>query len=253
MPYCTQSDLEQRIGLSQLAALTNDIWQVAAPTGATATKTTGGSLSEVAYYYVITAISDKGETIQSSQVTDTCDASNHSIILAWSAVSTAKAYKIYRSLTTNSYVTPCLLTTTTAVTYTDTGALTLASGAPTSDSFLPNVSVITALILKADTKIDSLAGQVYTVPFATIPDIIKTISVDLACYFAFQRRPINIEMPKMWQTAYDYAMTQLEAISNMLLRLPDTATVASSESSIDTSNATDQVSFTDPNNLLSNY
>jgi len=243
MSYSTQSDGEERIGLSQLASLTNDVWQVSAPTGVTATKTTGGSLSEIAYYYVVTAIGEKGETVQSSQVTATCDASNHSIVVAWTIVSAAKAYKIYRSITTNSYVTPCLLTTTTALTYTDTGALTLASGAPVSDSFLPNASVVTALILRADAKIDSKAGQVYNVPFSPVPDLIKQLSISFWVYFAFQRRPTNVEIPKSIQSAYDEAEKILEDISNQEANLPDTATIRSEEGSINTDNAQDAINF----------
>jgi hypothetical protein len=91
------------------------------------------------------------------------------------------------------------------------------------------------------------------VPFTTIPDIIKRIEIDLACYEVMQRRPVNMDMPKEWQTARDAAMKQLEAISNMLLYLPDTATVASAESAINTDNAIGQVSFTDSNNPMSDY
>lgn len=245
MPYCTQSDLEQRIGLSQLASLTNDIWQVSAPASPSCNVVAGGSLSGT-YYYVITAVGEKGETVQSTEVTGTTGA-NKTMRLAWTAVSAARGYKIYRSAVSGTYTTPCFLVMTTAVTYDDTGALTLTAGAPQSDAFAPNSGVVTALILKADTKIDSLAGQVYTVPFTTVPDIIKNISIDLSCYYALQRRPINVPMPKEWQDAYDKAMQTLEDISNMLVRMPDTATIASKEADFEPSNWT-KIDFSDTDN-----
>lgn len=245
MPYCTQSDLEQRIGLTRLCELTNDIWQQSAPTGVSCNVVAGGSLSGT-YYYVVTALNEKGETVQSSEVTGTTGA-NKTMRIAWTAVSAAKAYKIYRSTSTGVYTTPCLVVQTTAVTYDDAGATTLLSGAPQSDSFAPNSGIITALIAKADTKIDSLAGQVYTVPFTTVPDIIKNISIDLTCYYAFQRRPINMEMPKEWQAAHDNAIQILEDISNMLIYLPTTAVIASAESDVEASNSA-RIDFTDEDN-----
>jgi phage gp36-like protein len=126
----------------------------------------------------------------------------------------------------------------------------------TSDTANPTIGsavVVESILANVDATINALAGQVYTVPFTTIPDIIKRIEIDLACYEVMQRRPVNMDMPKEWQTARDAAMKQLEAISNMLLYLPDTATVASAESAINTDNAIGQVSFTDSNNPMSDY
>jgi phage gp36-like protein len=250
MPYCTQSDLEQRIGLVQLASLTNDIWQIAAPASPSCNVIAGGTLSGT-YYYVITAVGTAGETVQSTEVTGTT-ATNKTMRLAWTAVSSAKAYKIYRSGTSGTYTTPCLLVTTMAVTYDDTGAVALTAGSPQSDAFLPNVGVVTALIAKADTKIDSLAGQVYTVPFTTVPDLIKNISIDLSCYFALQRRPINVPMPDEWQKAYDDAIQILEDISNMLVKMPTSATIASAEADMVTGNQT-KIDFYNPDNEESHF
>jgi phage gp36-like protein len=113
--------------------------------------------------------------------------------------------------------------------------------------------VVESILANVDATINALAGQVYTVPFTTIPDIIKRIEIDLACYEIMQRRPVNMEMPKEWQTAHDGAMKLLEAISNMLVYLPDTAVIASAESAINTDNATDQITFMDEDNPMSVY
>lgn len=102
----------------------------------------------------------------------------------------------------------------------------------TANSTTPDATVIATILARVNAVIDAKAGQVYTVPFTTVPDIIKQIAISLAVYDSFQRRPTNIEMPKMWQTERDTALKTLEDISNMLVSMPDTATIASAESSM---------------------
>lgn len=125
----------------------------------------------------------------------------------------------------------------------------------TANATTPDANVLELILTNVDAIIDSKAGQVYTVPFTTVPDIIKNIAISLACYQVFQRRPVNMAMPKDWETAYKDASQQLEDISNMLLRLPDTALIASSESSMNTSDAVAKISFTDASadNLMQDY
>jgi len=122
----------------------------------------------------------------------------------------------------------------------------------TANSTEPDVTVIDALLTNVDATIDGLAGQVYTVPFTTVPDLIKRIAIDLACFEVMQRRPINMAMPEGWKAARESAMKQLEAISNMLLRLPDTATIASAESNMQASNW-QRIDFSDTDNSESDY
>lgn len=124
--------------------------------------------------------------------------------------------------------------------------LTLAQlTSDTANSTTPNATIVDAILGRVDALIDARVGQVYTVPFTTVPDIIKRLAVDLACYEVFQRRPINMAMPRDWQTAYENAMKELEAISNQERLLPTTATVASQEADIDVSYAIDKIDFTD--------
>lgn len=134
--------------------------------------------------------------------------------------------------------------------------LTLAQlTSDTANSTVPDATVVASILARVNTMIDSKAGQVYTVPFTTVPDIIKNIAVDLAVYEVFQRRPVNMAMPKDWQKAHDDALQQLDDVSNLLLKLPDTATIASPESDIVTSEAVDKISFTDTSadNLMQDY
>jgi phage gp36-like protein len=125
-------------------------------------------------------------------------------------------------------------------------------GNDTANAAAPDANVIEQLLSNVDATIDALAGQVYTVPFTTTPAIIKRIAIDLACYELFQRRPVNMDMPKSWQSARDAAMKQLEAVSNMLLRLPDTALVASAESAMEAGDWA-KIDFSNENNLEHNF
>ncbi len=122
----------------------------------------------------------------------------------------------------------------------------------TANATTYNATVVTAILDKIDAEIDAKAGQVYTVPFTTIPAIIKQIAIDLACYAVFQRRPVQMDMPKDWEIAYKNANERLDAISNMMLKLPDTATIASAESAMD-DDEVDAISFTDTDNLMSDF
>jgi len=134
--------------------------------------------------------------------------------------------------------------------------LTLAQmTSDTANSTVPDAAVIAMILARVNAEIDSKAGQVYVVPFDPVPDLIKRIAVDLACYEVFQRRPVNMEMPKDWETARKMAQQQLDDVSNMLVRLPDTATIASTESDMNTDNSMPLISFTDQSasNLLQDY
>jgi len=122
----------------------------------------------------------------------------------------------------------------------------------TANATTYNSTVVTAILDKVDAEIDAKAGQVYTVPFATIPAIIKQIAIDLACYAVFQRRPVQMDMPKDWEIAHKEALQRLDDISNLLLKLPDTATIASAESSMNDDEVT-AVSFNDTDNPMSDF
>ena len=70
---------------------------VANPSGLSATASaTGGDLAGGTYYYVVTATNSRGETLPSNEVQATTSGGTGSVGLAWTAVSGATGYKIYR-------------------------------------------------------------------------------------------------------------------------------------------------------------
>jgi len=82
-----------------------DISSAGTPTATSATS--GGScLDSTPYYYKVTALNDNGETIGTSQFTVTTGASGTNVNLitvAWSTVTGATGYKIYRSTENNDW------------------------------------------------------------------------------------------------------------------------------------------------------
>jgi phage gp36-like protein len=123
----------------------------------------------------------------------------------------------------------------------------------TTGATIASPSVLDSILSNTDAMIDAKAGQVYTIPL-TMPEAkITQIAIDLAIYACMLRRPVNMAMPKEWDDAKKAADKDLEDISNELLRLSDSQTVASMEANINTDNCTDQISFTDSNNQLSKF
>lgn len=234
--YCTQQDLEHHLGVAQLTQLTNDAWDENPPASVVATGASGGSLTGT-NYYVITALNDKGETIQSLEVYFTA-ATNRKAVLTWAAVATAKSYKIYRSTTSGVYTTPSLLIQTTALTYTDAGATVLLAGASKSDNSLPDPTIVNDMIQMADNEIDGKVGCTYGVPFVVptnctaIPTLIKEISMDMAIYNCFMRRFSETDVPKQWIEKNKEATGEngkLQKIAELLIHLDGSPVVIAKE------------------------
>ena len=122
----------------------------------------------------------------------------------------------------------------------------------TTTSGAVNPAIVAALIAEADALIDSKVGSYYTVPFTTVPEVIKNLSVEISCYLAIQRRSFNTAMPKDWQTIYDNAMETLDALGSGMLKLPSTATIASTVSEMNTDRA-GEIDFNDDDSLLSDF
>jgi peptidoglycan/xylan/chitin deacetylase (PgdA/CDA1 family) len=104
------------------------------PSGLTATaQTTGGSLQAGTYYYVITAINTRGETLRSNEVSATsAGGGTDSVRLAWGAINGATGYRIYRA---GSPGAETLLASVGAVTtFTDTGAAAPGTQTPPSSN-----------------------------------------------------------------------------------------------------------------------
>ncbi|HOI97236.1 MAG TPA: hypothetical protein PLA19_01905, partial [Candidatus Pacearchaeota archaeon] len=69
----------------------------------TATSATGGSCANTTYYYKITAINGNGETTGTAQFSVATGAADSLNTIAWSAVTGATGYKIYRSTENNDW------------------------------------------------------------------------------------------------------------------------------------------------------
>jgi phage gp36-like protein len=80
-----------------------------------------------------------------------------------------------------------------------------------------NEARVTAAIAKADALIDSYCGQVETVPFMTVPPIVKQHSITIAIYYLYGRRAA---IPETRKETYDNAIAHLKDISTGKAALP---------------------------------
>lgn len=97
-----------------------------------ATATTGGTFAAGAYFWKLTALNAKGETLASNEVTVTL-AVNGTQVLNWAAVTGATGYRVYRGTVAGSE--NALVTTLGAVTtYTDTGTAGTTASPPTTNT-----------------------------------------------------------------------------------------------------------------------
>jgi hypothetical protein len=111
---------------------------------------------------------------------------------------------------------------------TASGTLTKSSG--TGDATIvfsafapsPDSTIVTSLILKADTYIDNALNGVYDVPFTTgsqssitTPAFINKLSIDLSCYYAFQRRPNEYKIGDDWNKIYKDCIESIDRLANL--------------------------------------
>ncbi|GAB62650.1 MAG: DUF1320 domain-containing protein [Candidatus Jettenia sp.] len=74
-----------------------------------------------------------------------------------------------------------------------------------------NQTRVDEAIAQADAEIDTYCGQVFTVPFTTVPDIVKKASVDIAIYNLYSRRVE--QMPETRRDRYKDAIALLTKIA----------------------------------------
>ncbi|MDN3515363.1 MAG: DUF1320 domain-containing protein [Candidatus Brocadia sp.] len=72
-------------------------------------------------------------------------------------------------------------------------------------------------IAQADAEIDSYCGGRYAVPFTTVPDIVKKISVDIAIYNLYSRKVE--EIPETRAERYKNAIRQLGDIAKGIISI----------------------------------
>lgn len=92
-----------------------------------------------------------------------------------------------------------------------------------------NQATVVAAIAQADAEIDGYCGfgSRYTVPFVTVPPIIKSLSIEISIYYLYKRRSV----PEKIEKAYDRALARLKDISRGLLSLGVESPPAASASS----------------------
>jgi hypothetical protein len=258
MSYCTQQELENHIGTAQLTQLTNDAWEVDAPYNLVVEGAAGGNVT-VESFYVVTALNDKGETVKSDEITFVPDVLNKTAVLNWDSVSQAKTYKVYKTILSGSYVSPCLLVHTDQTTYSDDGSSILIVGAPPVDSTKPNTAIVNDMIEMADNEINAKVGCTYLVPFVagvnctSIPKIITEISQDMSLYNCFMRRISAFEVPKQWIEAHKDAVEKLDKIAEMDIYLDGSPQVIGKEAEIVVETDDKTLDFNDENSAMNSF
>ena len=79
-----------------------------------------------------------------------------------------------------------------------------------ADAGAVDASVVARAIIDADAEIDSYCGVRHTVPFTTVPEIIRKVSVDIAIYNLYVRRK---GAPESRKERYDNAIRFLKDVS----------------------------------------
>lgn len=106
-----------------------------------------------------------------------------------------------------------------------------------------NQTRVDEAIAQADAEIDSYCASKYSVPFTTVPAIVKKCSVDIAIYNLYSRKVE--EIPETRASRYKNAIRQLEGISKGLISIGvDPAPAASSEGVAETNKTNDDRVFT---------
>jgi phage gp36-like protein len=80
----------------------------------------------------------------------------------------------------------------------------------TESGDIPDHSLIAEIISKADAEIDSYAAVSYVIPFFPIPDIIRSLSLDMAIYHLYSRRSA---VPLIRRTKYEDAIQFLQSVA----------------------------------------
>jgi phage gp36-like protein len=98
-------------------------------------------------------------------------------------------------------------------------------------------------IASADAEVDAYCGGRYSVPFSTVPEIVKKISVDIAVYNLYSRR--LEEAPDVRKERYRSAIRQLEGVAKGNISLGvDPAPSASEDGRAETNKSTNDQVFT---------
>ncbi|RJR38689.1 MAG: DUF1320 domain-containing protein [Deltaproteobacteria bacterium] len=84
----------------------------------------------------------------------------------------------------------------------------------------PEATMVSEAIAKADAEIDAYCGMRYQVPFSPAPEMVRSLSVDMAIYHLFTRRSLE---DKVRRQKYEDAVAFLKNVSKGLATLGATA------------------------------
>ena len=79
----------------------------------------------------------------------------------------------------------------------------------TESGSIPDAEVVAEAIAKADAEIDSYLAVKYAVPFADVPDRVKSLSVYMAIYHLYTRRSV---VPQLREQNYQGAVRFLHSV-----------------------------------------
>jgi hypothetical protein len=135
------TDPSYRLTLTSDSTIATQLYIPGRPAGTP--YTSGGSMADGTYYYVITAVAG-GETVQSDEsfsITISGGGGSGSVDLTWTSSPGAESYNVYRTTTPGTYSSPSLVGNPTTNSYTDTVA-TPSSGAPptTTNAYVNYIS-----------------------------------------------------------------------------------------------------------------
>lgn len=256
--YSTQADLEARLGPEKLAMLVLDsnVPVESANPPALALLGSPGALSNGAYLYRVTFVygtiegTGTGPSLQVVVADNTTAGQVRLSQIPLSKKGTDR--RIYRTQAGKTdFFFVAALGDNTTVTYDDNLA-DANLGLP------PPVSVAAAgMIARADGMINAYIQDIVTLPLVvSIPQILRNISTDLACYYAMQRRFSEMQMPPDWGQVYKTAMDTLVKLSTEEITL-DVAQPSSAPQAVmvapDRTDSRLNIDFTDPTSQFSRY
>lgn len=159
MAYCNQVHLENRIGVANLTQLTNDTSGTSTPTAA-----------------IVSSLIQRAD-----------------------AFINAKAKACY-DLPLREVLTGTISSSSTTLTGTDTLFLTeLSIGDPVENPSTGEIRIIASIASNTSATTVEAFTALSSATLYRIPQIIHSISVDLACFYAMQRRFSEMQLPEDWR------------------------------------------------------
>ncbi len=105
-----------------------------------------------------------------------------------------------------------------------------------------NQSRVDKAITTADSVIDGYLRGRYSLPLSTVPELIKTIAIDIAVYKLYERRN-ELEMSETMSMRYKNAVKMLEQLQKGLIKLGIESATGPGQGHYKTNKTTDDRTF----------